>query len=558
MTASTLSGGHLLVRCLQNFGASVCFGVPGESYLDVLDALHDTAGSLDFILCRNEGGACFMAEAYGKLTGSPGLCLVTRGPGATNASIGVHTAMQNSSPLILLIGQVGTDLRDREAFQEINYQEFFGSIAKKVIDIEQVERVPELMARAWSTALSGRPGPVVVSLPENMLVSRTSVPACRAPRIPEPAPGASEIEEISSVLASASRPVVVVGGGVWSDAGRNALHGFVESNQLPLVTAFRFNDLLDNHSVCYVGDAGVAMMPGVKRALVEADVILVIGARLGEMTTAEYSLLSVPDPETCLIHAHPSDQELGKIYSPQIPVHAGPNQTAMALQLLRLPGARWQSWTQSLRQSYLDGFAIPTQSGAVDMASICASIQNRLPDDAIVTSGAGNFTAWPNKFLKYGAAQRLLAPQSGAMGYSLPAAISAKLTHPEKTVICFTGDGDFQMTCQELGTAKQSNVMPIVLILNNGSYGTIRMHQENHYPMRVSATDIVNPDFVAIARAYGFYAQKVEKTSEFEAAFESALVSPTGAVLELMISKEAITPLRSLSDIRKSATAPVN
>lgn len=553
MTHTPISGGHLLVRCLQSLGARVCFGVPGESYLDVLDALHDSSGELDFKLCRNEGGAAFMAESYGKLTGIPGLCLVTRGPGATNASIGVHTALQNSSPMILLIGQVGTGLLGREAFQEIDYVSFFGSVAKLAIQIDRVDRIPELIARAWSTALSGRPGPVVVSLPEDMLVSSSTSQPCKPVSIPEAAPRQSDIDELTSLLNSAARPLIIVGGGSWSSEAKRALQLFAEHNCLPVLSAFRFNDLIDNYSDCYIGNAGVGMAASIKKTVADADVIVAIGARLGEMTTAEYSLLQVPQPSTRLVHAHASDKELGKIYTADLAIHSGPNQMAFALQSVQLD-CRWQSWTHSARQAYLDGFRLPVQPGPVDMVAVTASIQQRLPDDVIVTNGAGNFTVWPNKFLKYGPDQRLLAPQSGAMGYGLPAAIAAKIVAPEKVVICFAGDGDFQMNCQELGTAMQCDARPIVLLLNNGTYGTIRMHQERHYPGRISATDLVNPDFVALARSYGFHAETVNETSNFEAAFDRALASRRGALIELIISAEAITPYETLSQIRDSAS----
>jgi len=553
MTNTTNSGGHILVKCLQSLGANKCFGVPGESYLDVLDALHDTKGELDFVLCRNEGGAAFMAEAYGKLTGQPGICMVTRGPGATNASIGVHTAMQNSTPLILFVGQIGTDQRDREVFQEIDYRAYFGSVAKWVVEIDHVDRIPELISRAWSTALSGRPGPVVIALPENTLSDTTLALPCRAVRIAEASPSQQNITEAVRLLNQAKKPLVIVGGGGWSAASGAGIQQFCERNHLPVCAAFRFNDLIDNYSECYVGEAGVAMSPDLQATIKEADLIFAIGIRFGEMTTCAHTLLTLPHPEAKLIHVHASDRELGKVYAADLPVHAGVNRTAEILQGIALSGD-WHAWQQRGRSQYLDAFDAPAQPGPVDMVVIAKHLRAVLPDNVIVTNGAGNFATWPGRFLQYGSRQRLLAPQSGAMGYGVPAAIAAKIAEPNRTVVCFAGDGDFQMNCQELGTAMQANAQPIILILNNGSYGTIRMHQERHYPSRVSATDLHNPDFVALAKSYGFYSERVSATNEFEAAFTRALESQSGAVLELMISTEALTPRQTLSQIREQAS----
>ncbi len=552
MTKIGISGGHLLVNSLHALGASKCFGVPGESYLDVLDALHDTKGALDFVLCRNEGGAAYMAEAFGKLTGLPGICMVTRGPGATNASIGVHTAMQNSSPMILFVGQVGTDQRDREAFQEIDYRAFFGSVAKWVVEIDDADRIPELISRAWCTALSGRPGPVVVALPENMLTALTNAKPCRPVDIPMPSPSAENINRIIELIEAAEKPLMLIGGGGWSTDARLAIQQFAQQNDLPVSVVFRFHDLIDHHSECFVGEAGVAMAPSLQSVIKDADLIFAVGIRFGEMTTVAHTLFDIPYMNATLIHVHASDRELGKIYAADLPIHASPNTLAKQLQHVVLTGER-KKWQQQCRQAYLDGFDAPVQPGNVDMVAVTKHLRARLPDDAIVTSGAGNFATWPGRFLQYGPRQRLLAPQSGAMGYGVPAAIVTKLLNPEKTVVCFAGDGDFQMNCQELGTAMQAQSQPIILILNNGSYGTIRMHQERHYPERVSGTELLNPEFVSLAQAYGFHAEKVEKTEEFEAAFDRALASNSGAVLELMIDTDAITPRQTLSQIRQKA-----
>ena len=546
-------GGKLLVDCLIGLGASKGFGVPGESYLAVLDAMHDTADALDFVLCRNEGGAAFMASAYGKLTGNPGLCFVTRGPGATNASIGVHTAMQDSSPMILFVGQVGTDMQDREAFQEVDYRAMFGKLAKWVTEIDHVDRIPEILARAWSTAINGRPGPVVIALPENMLTTPTDTPALTAPfQLEEAAPTASAIEQTCALLIDAKRPLILVGGGGWTKDGQLAMQDFAETADIPVLAAFRFQDIYNNHLNTYAGDAGVGMTPAVKTLIAEADVILAINIRFGEMTTDAYTLLNVPVPKQKLIHVHSSDRELGKVYVPTLGIHAGPNCFASALATRKISGD-WNDWRKTARTGYLDNFNAPVQPGPVDMVTVTAWLRDRLPDDAILTNGAGNFAVWPNKFFQFGPNQRLLAPQSGAMGYGVPAAIAAKSVHPDRTVLCFAGDGDFQMNCTELGSAMQADAQPIILILNNGTYGTIRMHQEKNYPARVSGTTLENPDFVGLAKAYGFHAERVKATEDFAPAFERAMASQTGAVLDLVISPEALSPRQTLSEMRAQA-----
>ncbi|MFD2057039.1 thiamine pyrophosphate-binding protein [Mesorhizobium calcicola] len=547
------NGGRLLVECLIALGATKSFGVPGESYLAVLDALHDTHGRLDYILCRNEGGAAFMASAYGKLTGMPGLCFVTRGPGVTNASIGVHTAMQDSSPMILFVGQVGTDMRGREAFQEIDYRAVFGTVAKWAVEIDDVARLPEIVARAWTTATTGRPGPVVVALPEDMLTTLTEAARLSGPAaIFEPAPSADATASALKLLAAAERPVLLMGGANWTADGRAALQAFAQASDIPVVAAFRYQDQFDNHSPAFVGEAGVGMVAHVKNLIRDADVILAVNVRFGEMTTDGYTLLSVPVPRQKLIHVHGSDREIGKIYVPALGIHAGPNAFAKALTPVK---GRWTEWRAAARKAYEGTFSAPVQPGPVDMVAVSAWLRETLPADVILTNGAGNFTVWPNKFFKFGPEARLLAPQSGAMGYGLPAAVAAKVAFPERTVVCFAGDGDFQMNCQELGTAMQAGAQPIVLILNNGIYGTIRAHQERHYPARVSGTSLENPDFVTLAKAYGFHAERVASTQDFVAAFGRALNSATGAVLDIAISPEALTPRQTLSQMRDAALA---
>ncbi|OYX23689.1 MAG: thiamine pyrophosphate-binding protein [Rhodobacterales bacterium 32-66-7] len=547
------NGGQLLVECLLALGATKGFGVPGESYLAVLDALHDTQGRLDFVLCRNEGGAAFMAAAYGKLTGQPGLCFVTRGPGVTNASIGIHTAMQDSAPMIVFVGQVGTDMRGREAFQEIDYRAVFGSMAKWAVEVDDVARLPEILGRAWVTATTGRPGPVVVALPEDMLTSLSAAAPLTGPvRIAEPAAEPGIMAAAFDLIKGAARPLILLGGCNWTDAGKAALQGFAEASDIPVVAAFRYQDQFDNHAPVYAGEAGVGMPPNVKRLIREADVLLAINVRFGEMTTDGYTLLSVPVPAQRLIHVHGSDREIGKIYQPALGIQAGPNAFAAALRPVTGP---WAAWRAQARAEWEAGFDLPPQPSPVDMGVVTAHLRMVLPRDVILTNGAGNFTVWPNKFFKFGPNARLLAPQSGAMGYGLPAAVAAKVAHPQRTVICFAGDGDFQMSCQELGTAMQAGAQPIVLILNNGIYGTIRAHQERHYPARVSGTTLENPDFVLLAKAYGFHAERVERTEDFPEAFARALASPTGAVLDLNTSPEALTPRQTLSQMRAAGLA---
>lgn len=547
------NGGQLLVESLMALGAVKSFGVPGESYLAVLDALHDTVGKLDYVLCRNEGGAAFMAAAYGKLTRTPGICFVTRGPGATNASIGVHTAMQDSAPMILFVGQVGTDMKGREAFQEVDYKAAFGTVAKWAVEIDDVERIPEILARAWTVATTGRPGPVVIALPEDMLTSLTGkAPLTHAAEISEAAPTAAAVAKTRDILSSAKRPLVLMGGCNWQEAGAKALQAFAEESDIPVISAFRYQDQFDNFSNVFCGEAGVGMPPHVRKLLTDADVILALNVRFGENTTDGYTLLSVPVPSQKLIHVHGSDLEIGKIYQPLLGIHAGPNAFAEALSPV---SGDWAAWRADARTAFEASFDLPDLPSPVDMGKVTAYLRDALPDDVILTNGAGNFTVWPNKFFKFGPKARLLAPQSGAMGYGVPAAVAAKVAAPERMVVCFAGDGDFQMNCQELGTAMQAGAQPIILLLNNGIYGTIRAHQERHYPARVSGTTMENPDFVELADSYGYHAERVETTDDFAAAFERAKASKTGALLDLNISPEALTPRQTLTQMRQSAIA---
>jgi len=551
------NGGKLLVECLIGLGLKTSFGVPGESYLAVLDALHDSKGKLDYILCRHEGGAAFMAAAYGKLTGKPGICFVTRGPGATNAAIGVHTAMQDSTPMLLFIGQVGRDMREREAFQEINYRAAFGTVAKWATEIDDVDRIPEIVSRAYMTSISGRPGPVVIALPEDMLTNLTDKEPLHQPvQLSEPMPDEAGLARAVGLLEQAEKPLILYGGCNWHAQAMRKLEDFAKKSAIPVAAAFRYQDQFDNHCPAYIGDAGVGMAEYMRHLISHADVILALNVRFGENVTGGYSLLEVPQPKQKLIHVHLSDRELGKIYVPDIGLHCSHNALVKALPqqaYAEQVKENRQVWFTKAQSDYQSSFTPPDQPSPVDMGKVIAHLRNTLPEDAILTNGAGNFAVWSNKLFKFGKNQRLLAPQSGAMGYGVPAAIAAKIACPEKLVVCFAGDGDFQMNCTELGSAMQAGAQPIILILNNGTYGTIRAHQERHYPARVSGTDLQNPDFVGLARAYGFHAERVEKTADFDAAFARACASKTGALLDLNISAEAITPRQTLSSMRDKA-----
>lgn len=549
----TRHGGQLLVQSLVALGAKKAFGVPGESYLAVLDGMYETQGAFDFVNCRNEGGASFMAAAWGKLTGQPGIAMVTRGPGATNASIGVHTAMQDSSPMLLFVGQIGTDMREREAFQEVDYRAVFGTMVKWATEIDDVDRIPEILARAWKTALTGRPGPVVIALPEDMLSSTTDTAPLTGPaEYFEPAPAAEAVAKTRAMLSGAKRPLILYAGCNWSDAGHAALQSFAESSDIPVVAAFRTHDMFDNYSPCFCGDAGVGMTPAVRKLITEADVILAINNRFGEMSTEAWTLLDLPKPKQGLIHVHGSDRELGKVYQPDLGIHAGANAFVQAMAAEPIKGD-WASYRAEAKDAWEASLVLGDQPSPVDMGKVTAYLTEHLPEDAILTNGAGNFAVWLAKFFRFGPKARLLAPQSGAMGYGVPAAIAAQIAEPSRTVVCYAGDGDFQMNCQELATAVEHGAKPIILIVNNGTYGTIRAHQERHYPERVSGTNLVqNPDFPALARAYGFNGERIETTEEFAPAFERALAADTGTVLDLNVSAEALTPRLSLSQIREA------
>ena len=547
-----ISGGQAVVQTLISLGARAGFGVPGESYLAVLDAFCD-APSFRFIGCRNEGGAAFMAEASAKLTGEVGLCFVTRGPGATNASIGVHTAMQASTPMLLFVGQVGLEHQGREAFQELDYRQVFGPIAKYATEITDLSRTPEIIRRAWSLAISGRPGPVVIALPEDILSQSADMEIPTTPILaPKSAAVAADLEQLAEKLQTAQRPVILAGGGRWDGQDRGALQACANKLNIPVVTGFRYHDLFDNTDPLFVGEAGVGMTSNTKRILTEADVVLAVNLRFGEMTTNAFTLFGGDRGDQWIAQSHRSGDEFHKFVTPDLSMICDPapllNGLAARLELTGM--SHDPAWAKSARAGFTGAQTAKAQPSPVDMGVVTSTVQAMLPADAIVTNGAGNFAIWPNKFLQFSQQQRLLAPQSGAMGYGLPAAIAAKVAYPERCVLCFAGDGDFQMNCQELGAALQADARPIVLIVNNGSYGTIRMHQERHFPRRVSGTEMINPAFAALARAYGFHAERIERTEEFADAFARALASPTGAVLDLNVASAAITPGMTIADLQ--------
>ena len=547
-----ISGGQAVVQTLISLGARAGFGVPGESYLAVLDAFCD-APSFRFIGCRNEGGAAFMAEAWAKLTGEVGLCFVTRGPGATNASIGVHTAMQASTPMLLFVGQVGLEHQGREAFQELDYRQVFGPIAKYATEITDLSRTPEIIRRAWSLAISGRPGPVVIALPEDILTQSADIEIPTTPIFaPKSAAVAADLEQLTEKLQTAQRPVILAGGGRWNSQDRGALRACANKLNIPVVTGFRYHDLFDNTDPLFVGEAGVGMTANTKRILTEADLVLAVNLRFGEMTTHAFTLFGTDRGEQWIAQSHRSGDEFYKFVAPDLSMICDPapllNGLAARLELTGM--SHDPAWAKSARAGFTGAQTAKAQPSPVDMGVVTSTVQAMLPADAIVTNGAGNFAIWPNKFLQFSQQQRLLAPQSGAMGYGLPAAIAAKVAYPERCVLCFAGDGDFQMNCQELGAALQADARPIVLIVNNGSYGTIRMHQERHFPRRVSGTEMINPAFAALARAYGFHAERIERTEEFADAFARALASPTGAVLDLNVASAAITPGMTIADLQ--------
>ena len=544
------SGGLLVVDALIGHGVDLAFGVPGESYLPVLDGFHERQDAIRFIICRHEAGAANMAEAAGKLTGTPGVCFVTRGPGATHASIGVHTAFQDSTPMILFIGQVGGDFAGREAFQEVDYVRMFGPLAKWVAQIDRAERVPEFISRAFHTATSGRPGPVVLALPEDMLTATAELADVPRYQLVQAHPSKEDVARIRALLEKAERPLLVVGGSCWDESAYGDLRRFAEANALPVGCAFRYQDHFDNAHPNYAGDIGIGVNPKLAQRVKDADLLLVIGARLGEMTTGGYTLVESPVPKQKLVHVHPGAEELGRVHRGELMVNAASAPMLAALAAMPAVQPRWKAWTESARADYEAWTARRENPGRVQMWDVVAALEARVKPDAIYTNGAGNYTAWVHRFHRHRLPHTQLAPTSGAMGYGVPAAIAAKILHPAREVISFAGDGCFLMNGQELATAVQYGANVVFIVVNNGMYGTIRMHQEKHYPGRVSGTDLVNPDFVAYARAFGAHGELVEDTAQFAPALERALGAGRPALIEIRLDPQAITPNTTLDAIR--------
>ncbi|MDE2277256.1 MAG: thiamine pyrophosphate-binding protein [Burkholderiales bacterium] len=556
--------GHALVEALVAQGVHTCFGVPGESYLAALDGFHEHRARIRFIACRQEGGAAFMAEASGKLSGRPGVCFVTRGPGATNASIGVHTAFQDSTPMVLFVGQVASDQRDREAFQEIDYRQMFGpgtlGLAKWVAQVDSADRLPEYVARAFHTAMQGRPGPVVLALPEDMLTTPTAAPVL--PRVEPvrawPAPGA--LRTLRAMLMAAQRPIVIAGGPGWDAEAAAALQRFAENWQLPVACAWRFQDTFDNRHPLYAGDVGIGTHPKLADRVRAADLVIALGIRLGEMTTGGYTLLQAPRPAQKLVHIHPGAEELGRVYAADLMLQAANASAAKALEALAAPvSLPWAAQAAAARAEYEANLVAPAIE-PLDLAQVIKTLQRRLPEDTLYTNGAGNFAGWLHRYCRHPGLQHhgrtQLAPSSGAMGYGLPAAVAAALLQPARWVVNLAGDGDFLMNGQELATATGYGAKQLIsLVVDNGSYGTIRMHQEREYPGRVSGSDLYNPDFAALAQAYGWRAERIDATAAFEPALVRAIDAGTPTLLHLKLDRDVITSRTTLGAIRAAARA---
>tara|TARA_Y100001936_G_C16093179_1_gene688632 strand:+ start:8265 stop:9953 length:1689 start_codon:yes stop_codon:yes gene_type:complete len=547
------TGGQILVDQLRIHGADTIFCVPGESYLATLDALYDVQNEIKLVICRQEGGAAYMAEAYGKLTGKPGICFVTRGPGATNASLGIHTAHQDSSPVILLVGQVGRAMMDREAFQEVNFREMYAPLSKWVTQVDDPNRIPEVMSRAFHVATSGRPGPVVIALPEDMQKEKASVNDAKRYTPINPAPSAEQMANLRNMLGDAQKPFVILGGSGWTQEACDDFTKFAENFDLPVGAAFRRQDLIDNRHPNYAGDVGLGINPPLAKRLQDSDLLIVVGAQMTEIITDGYERFSIPCPSQNLVHVAAGLDELARVYEPELAIHAGMINFAAAAKELEAPkNIPWSDWTKAARADQDDNITIPDMKGDVDLGAIIEWLGNRLPENAIVANGAGNFSNWVHRFYPYRSYPTELAPQSGSMGYGVPSAVAAKTVHPDRIVVSFSGDGDFLMCGQEIATARQYNLSIVFIVVNNGTYGTIRMHQEKFYPGRVSGTDLVNPDFAALGKAYGLTGEIVERTEEFAPAFERALESGEPAMIEVRIEQDQISPRATLSGLREA------
>jgi len=550
----TRTGARILVDQLVVHGVDTAFCVPGESYIAVLDALRDAP--IRLVVARHEAGAANMAEAYGKLTGRPGICFVTRAPGATHAATGVYTAFQDSTPLILFVGQVPLEHRGREAFQELDYGNAFAAMTKLAIEVDEADQFPEVVARAFQTAVSGRPGPVVVALPEDVLSEAADVEDAARFSPARAAPAVEELARVRELLSAAERPLIVVGGGGWSAAAAADLQAFAEASALPVAASFRRQDYIDNTSPSYVGVLTIGHDASLARRLSEADLLLVIGSRLGDIATRGYTTLQPPRTPQTLVHVHADPDELGRVFQPDLPIVSGSTEFLAAARALEpVDGSQRADWTESAHADFLMSLHHKRGPGELDVGDVMQHLRERLPDDAILTNGAGNYTVWCHRFYSFSRYRTQLAPCSGAMGYGIPAAIAAKVVHPQRTVVCVSGDGDFLMSGHELAAAVQEELPIVVLVVNNGMYGTIRMHQERLFPGRVVGTDLVNPDFAALALAFGAYGEAVVRSEDFPDAFERALAQPRPSLLELRVDREAITPRQTISEIRTEASS---
>ena len=547
------TGGQIIVDCLRLHGVNTVFCVPGESYLATLDAFYDVQEEIKLVVCRQEGGVSNMAEAWGKMTGKPGIGFVTRGPGATNASIGIHTAQQDSTPLILFIGQIARDMSEREAFQEVDYRRMFGEMTKWVAQIENAARIPEMISRAFHVATSGRPGPVVLALPEDMQTERAVADAGRSCRATQAYPGNSDMEVFRKMLADARKPLVLAGGGGWTQKACNDLTTFAEANTLPVATAFRRQDLIDNRHPCFAGVVGLGINPKLKNRLDDTDLLIVLGTQLGEIVSGGYTYFTFPKPKQTMVHIAAGVDEIDKVYQADLGINAGMAEFCAAAADLPPVDTPWLGETKAAHEDYV-AFSTPAEMpGNVNYSEIIGWLSDNLPEDAIITNGAGNYTVWVHRFFRYKQYGTQLAPQSGAMGYGVPSGVAAGIRHPNRVVVSFNGDGCFQMNGLEIGTAVQYGTKTIFIVVNNGMYGTIRMHQETHYPKRKSGTDLYNPDFAALARSYGAIGETVTNTSDFADVFERCCAANGPSLIELVIEPDAVLPTNTLSAIQKNA-----
>jgi acetolactate synthase-1/2/3 large subunit len=550
------SGAQVLIDQLRIHGTETIFGVPGESYLAALDALYAQRNSIRYVICRQEGGASYMAEAYGKLTGKPGICFVTRGPGATNAAVGMHTGFQDSTPMILLVGQVARETTDREAFQEIDYRRMYGEMAKWVTQIEDARRIPELLSQAFHTALNGRPGPVVVVLPEDMLTDEVEVADAGPYRIARGAPSTDDMATLRGLLAASKQPLLILGGGGWNAEACADMKAFAEANHLPVTTAFRNQDLIDNRHANFVGDLGLGVNPPLGKRIRESDLIIAVGPRLGEATTGGYTMFDLPVPAQKMVHVHASAEELGRIYQATLPINSGMAQFAAAARAMKpVDASAWKDQVAVARADYLKNIEPVPQPGSADLAAIVGWLNTRLPDDVIVTNGAGNYAGFVHRFFQYRGFRTQLAPTNGSMGYGVPSAVAAKIAAPGRMVVSFSGDGCFLMNGQEFSTAVQHGANIVFIVVDNGMYGTIRMHQERDYPTRVHGTELKNPDFAAYARAFNGHGETVEKTEDFAAAFERCVAIGKPSIIHIKTDAEAITSRITLSTLREQSLA---